>query len=214
MVVPTVGSDASAAGMHPAGWRTLPATRGHAVEGGRLMPTAEAGFQRRKQTMHAQEPRSFAARVRTVLPALILAFVVLVSGVGCNRTTSDKSIVYKRPAELMELANTPTGAFGSKGPPKVLWLDPRTPAEFAAGRVPQATNIPFPDIERTHEATCKGFDLYIVYDTDYDDVMAKAAAKRLIELGYDPVYTMLGGLRAWRTDGFSVDPPAAGAKSE
>ncbi|MBI1304657.1 MAG: hypothetical protein GC172_12865 [Phycisphaera sp.] len=180
----------------------------------RLMPAAEQGFPRREPTMRPQEPRSIAARASTLLPALLLAFVVLVSGVGCNRTTSDRSIVYKRPAELMELANTPTGAFGSKGPPKVLWLDPRTPAEFAAGRVPQATNIPFPDIERTHEATCRGFDLYIVYDTDYDDVMAKAAAKRLIELGYEPVYAMLGGLRAWRTDGFSVDPPAAGAKTE
>ncbi len=178
------------------------------------MPSREAEFQPREPNMHAETPRSIAARVSTLLPALLLAFVVLVTGVGCNRTTSDKSIVYKRPAELMELASTPTGAFGSKGPPKVLWLDPRTPAEFAAGHVPQATNIPFPDIERTHEATCRGFDLYIVYDTDYDDVMAKAAAKRLIELGYKPVYAMLGGLRAWRTDGFSVDPPAAGARTE
>lgn len=164
--------------------------------------------------MHARQPRPIAARLRALLPALTLALAFVVAGVGCNRTTSDKSIVYKRPAELMELASTPTGAFGSKGAPKVLWLDPRTPAEFAAGRVPQATNIPFPDIERTHEATCRGFDLYIVYDTDYDDVMAKAAAKRLLELGYKPVYAMLGGLRAWRTDGFSVDPAAAAARTE
>ena len=161
--------------------------------------------------MHATTPSSTAARIRALLPALLLVCMALVGAVGCSRTTSDRSLVYKRPAELMELANTPTGAFGSKGLPKVLWLDPRTPAEFAAGRVPQATNIPFPDIERTHEATCRGFDLYIVYDTDYDDVMAKAAAKRLLELGYKPVYTMLGGLRAWRTDGFSVEPMPADA---
>jgi len=161
--------------------------------------------------MHATMHPSIAARFRTLVPALFLVCAVLLGGVGCNRTTSDKSLVYKRPAELMELANTPSGAFGSKGLPKVLWLDPRTPAEFEAARVPQATNIPFPEIERTHEATCRGFDMYIVYDTDYDDVMAKAASKRLLELGYKPVYTMLGGLRAWRTDGFGVDPSPANA---
>jgi len=139
-----------------------------------------------------------------LLASLMLATVALLPGLACNRSTSDRDLVYKRPSELVELANTAGGAFGSKGLPKVLWLDPRTPAEFAAGRVPQATSIPFPDIERTHEVTCRGFDMYIVYDTNYDDVMAKAAAKRLIELGYEPVYAMLGGLKAWEADGLPV----------
>ena len=138
------------------------------------------------------------------IASLMLAAVALLPGLACNRSTSDRDLVYKRPSELVELANTAGGAFGAKGLPKVLWLDPRTPAEFAAGRVLQATSVPFPEIERTHEVTCRGFDMYIVYDTDYDDVMAKAAAKRLIELGYEPVYAMLGGLKAWEADGLPV----------
>jgi hypothetical protein len=115
----------------------------------------------------------------TVLSAVATAALALVSvlpGFACTRSTSDRDLTYRRPNELVELANTSGGAFGSKGLPKVLWLDPRTPAEFAAGHIPQATNIPFPDIERTHEATCRGYDMYFVYDADYDDVMAKAAA--------------------------------------
>jgi 3-mercaptopyruvate sulfurtransferase SseA len=142
---------------------------------------------------------------------LVIAANALVAGSGCTRSTSDRDLVYKRPEELVELANEAGGAFGSKGLPKVLWLDPRTTAEFEAAHIPQATSIPFPDIERTHEVTCRGFDLYIVYDTDYDDVMAKAAAKRLIELGYKPVYSMMGGLKAWEAAGFSVK---RGAKTE
>jgi len=45
--------------------------------------------------------------------------------------------------------------------------------------------------------------------TDYDDVMAKAAAKRLLELGYREVYCILGGLKGWQADG---NPVATGAK--
>lgn len=141
--------------------------------------------------------------LRTIA-SLLLAVVTLLPGVACTRSTSDRDLVYKRPNELVELANTPSGAFGSKGLPKVLWLDPRTTKEFDAGHIPQATSIPFPDIERTHEATCRGYDMYFVYDADYDDVMAKAAAKRLMELGYKPVYNMLGGLKAWEGDGYPI----------
>ena len=143
-------------------------------------------------------------RLLRTFASLVLVALALLPGVACTRSTSDRDLVYKRPNELVELANTPNGAFGSKGLPKVLWLDPRTTKEFEAGHIPQATSIPFPDIERTHEATCRGFDMYFVYDSDYDDVMAKAAAKRLMELGYKPVYNMLGGLKAWEVDGYPI----------
>jgi 3-mercaptopyruvate sulfurtransferase SseA len=138
-----------------------------------------------------------------VAPLLLIALAVVAG--GCGRSTSDRDLVYRRPNEVVELANTPTGAFGAGGVPRVLWLDPRTPAQFAEGHIPQATNIPFPEIERTHEATCRGFEMFIVYDTDYDDVLSKAAAKRLMELGYKNVYSLLGGLKAWKSEGYPVE---------
>lgn len=122
---------------------------------------------------------------------------------ACTPTTSDKDLVYRRPDEVVMLAAETKGAF-RKEPVKVLWLDPRTTAEFEKGHIPQATSLPFPEIEKKHELVCKGFDAYIVYDTDYDDVMAKAAAKRLLELGYTKVYCILGGLKAWQADGNPV----------
>lgn len=138
------------------------------------------------------------------IPAFLLAGLALL-GTACSTSTSDRDLVYKRPAEVMELASASKGPLGTGGPQKVLWLDPRTEKEFAAGHLPQAVNIPFPDIERMHEAKCKGYDFFVVYDTDYDDVMAKAAAKRLMELGYRRVYTLLGGLKGWRTEGYPVE---------
>jgi rhodanese-related sulfurtransferase len=137
-------------------------------------------------------------------------FAVFLSSIaaGCQTSTSDKDLVYRKPGEAVSLAAETRGAF-RKEPVKVLWIDPRTPAEFAKGHLPQAVNLPFPEIEKQHEVACKGFDAYIVYDTDYDDVMAKAAAKRLIELGYRNVYCILGGLKAWQADG---NPVVTGAR--
>lgn len=147
---------------------------------------------------------SILPRVSTSWTAATLAVLVVLSAIGCQNSTSDRDLVYRRPNEAVEMANTPSGAFGAGGLPKVLWLDPRTPAEYAAGHIPQAKNIPFPEIERTHEVSCKGYDMFIVYDTDYDDAMSKAAAKRMIELRYSKVYCILGGLKAWKADGNPV----------
>jgi rhodanese-related sulfurtransferase len=139
----------------------------------------------------------------TAISLLLLPSLALMA-TACTSTTSDRDLVYRKPGEAIELASKRSGPFGGGDPVKVLWLDPRTPAEFEKGHIPQARNIPFPDIEKTHEVSCKGFDEFIVYDTDYDDVMAKAAAKRLMELGYKRVYCIVGGLKAWQTDGNPV----------
>jgi len=152
----------------------------------------------------------FAMNIRHAtrfLTFALLAAFMLAPGLGCQISTSDRDLVYRRPAEAVEMANTPTGAFGSGGPPKVLWLDPRTTKEYDAGHISQAISLPFPEIEKTHEVTCKGYDMYIVYDNDYDDVIGKAAAKRLLELGYKNVYNILGGLKAWKADGNAVTAP-------
>lgn len=138
-------------------------------------------------------------RLRLISAALLAPALAFLA--ACQNTTSDRDLVYRKPSEAIELANTPTGPFGGGNAPKVLWLDPRTPAEFEKAHIPQARNIPFPEIEKTHEVSCKGFEAFIVYDTDYDDVMAKAAAKRLMELGYKKVYCIVGGLKAWQSDG-------------
>ena len=124
---------------------------------------------------------------------------------GCDRSTTDRDIVWITPQDAIRMSSTPVGTFGAGTAPKTLWLDPRMPDQFAKEHLPKATNIPFPEISKSHEATCKDFDLFIVYDSDYDDVMAKAASKRLLELGYKDVVTIRGGIKAWQRDGLEVD---------
>ncbi len=147
-------------------------------------------------------------RLRTLFAAVAIASAS--SLLGCDRSTTDRDIVWVTPQEAMQMAAKPMGTFGSKGLPRTLWLDPRLPDQFTQEHLPGATNIPFPEISKSHEATCKDFDLFIVYDSDYDDVMAKAASKRLLELGYDQVVTIRGGVKAWQRDGLEIDKGTVG----
>ena len=102
----------------------------------------------------------------------------------------------------------PTGAFGSRGETVNIWLDPRTPTEYAEGHIPGAVSLPFPMIEQDHQTLLLNAGTVVVYDTDWDDVIAVCASKRLMELGYSDVYTLRGGLEAWRADGNAVDTGA------
>jgi len=143
--------------------------------------------------------------------AQLFAFAVLAGALlgGCDRSTTDRDIVWVTPQDAIRMAATPQGTFGSGGAPRTLWLDPRMPNQFAEGHLPSAVNIPFPEISKTHESTCKNFELFIVYDSDYDDVMAKAASKRLLELGYDGVFTIRGGIKAWQREGYELQKDPA-----
>jgi 3-mercaptopyruvate sulfurtransferase SseA len=49
-----------------------------------------------------------------------------------------------------------------------------------------------------------GHDLFIVYGNTFQDPMAKAGAKRLLELGFKEVFVMDGGTRAWEKDGYKL----------
>ena len=52
---------------------------------------------------------------------------------------------------------------------------------------------------------------YLAYQlSGYDpDVMAKAASKRLLELGYDGVFTIRGGIKAWQREGYELQKDSA-----
>lgn len=142
------------------------------------------------------------ALLRRAAPAL-LAIVPL----GCELKTSDADLQYLEPYEAVELESKPGGALGMSGPPKTAWLDPRTEEKYAEGHVPKSINLPFPRLDDEQQFVIGSPDVIICVDTDYDDVMAKAAAKRLMELGRDKksVYVLKGGVKAWKRDGFPVE---------
>jgi 3-mercaptopyruvate sulfurtransferase SseA len=76
-------------------------------------------------------------------------------------------------------------------------------------------HIPAEDLRARHRAL-NGYDLVIVYGDTYNDPLAIAVSKGLIELGHD-ARTLRGGLRAWQASGNTVatgddappEPPAA-----
>ncbi|MFO0872683.1 MAG: rhodanese-like domain-containing protein [Phycisphaerales bacterium] len=95
------------------------------------------------------------------------------------------------------------GAFGIGGVPDGVWVDARDERSYAKSHIPNAISIPFPRVDEMYP-TIRDREIIIVYDSDYDDIVAKAASKRMLELGHKDVYTLRGGIRAWERDGNPV----------
>lgn len=131
--------------------------------------------------------------------ALLLAAAPLA---GCDPKTDDRSVVWLAPQEAIAKLNSPSGVFRSEI--RGVWIDPRSPKAYAEGHIPGALSLPLPDMGEGAAALLAPYNLYIVYDADFTDVMAKAGAKRLLELGYKDVYALTGGLRAWKKDDYQV----------
>jgi hypothetical protein len=70
--------------------------------------------------------------------------LLAIAALGCELKTSDADLQYLEPFEAVELESKPSGALGMSGPPKTVWLDPRTEEKYAAGHVPKSINLPFP----------------------------------------------------------------------
>ena len=138
------------------------------------------------------------------LAALLLPLTLACT--ACTRKTSDRDLVFLTPAQAVEKFHDKPGLFGK--PVRGVWVDPRRPETYAKEHVAGAISLPLARMEAEAQIALRGYDLFIVYDTDFEDTIGKAASKRLMELGFDEVYTLEGGLKAWKRDGYEVDPPA------
>jgi len=141
-----------------------------------------------------------------------LAALLLPPALACNactRKTSDRDLVFVTPAQAIEKFHGKPGLFGK--PVKGVWVDPRRPEHYAKEHVAGAISLPLARMEAEAAIALRGYDLFIVYDTDLEDTMGKAASKRLMELGFDDVYTLEGGLKAWKREGYEVEPREAPA---
>jgi rhodanese-related sulfurtransferase len=124
---------------------------------------------------------------------------------GCFRTTTtDKNLTFISVVEAQEVVAGKKQLLGLAGTAKGVWLDPRTPQEFAAEHIPGAINVPYENLADEFK-TLKQYDILVVYGVDYNDPKADAYSKRLIELGHRDVRTLNGGLRAWKADGNPVE---------
>lgn len=93
------------------------------------------------------------------------------------------------------------------GSPGFVLVDARGPAQYAAGHVPGAVNIPHGKIIESKLAAYPMETLFVVYCDGPHCNGATRAAVRLSSLGR-PVKKMVGGAHGWRLDGYSLEPGA------
>lgn len=137
------------------------------------------------------------------LAALGCALLCLATA-GCDVKTSDRDLVYLDPPGAVEQLNQRGGMFEKKR--HGAWMDPRPPAKYAEGHIKGAINVPLMEEMEVARARLAGYDLVVVYGEGFQDPVAKAATKKLMEVGFkkDSVFVMEGGLRAWQKDGYAV----------
>jgi len=147
---------------------------------------------------------SSPARSRGAAWAACCGVVILGAGAlpSCTPTTDDRDIQWVSVTDSQSLTQ-PKG-FSLARQKSMVYVDPRSETAFAAGHIPGAILVPFGDLRTGAAAPLAEYDVLIVYDTDYEDVVARALSKRLIEEDRWDVYTLTGGLKAWEKAGNEV----------
>lgn len=134
---------------------------------------------------------------------ILLAFLLLLpASFACDRKTSDKDLVYVTAYDALRTMNQPTGVFARRH--KSMFCDPRSRELYAQKHIAGAVSLPFEDMTLEAKGILGKDTTVVVYDSDYNDVLARAASKRLLELGFDRVLTLEGGLKAWEKAGNDV----------
>ena len=86
---------------------------------------------------------------------------------------------------------------------KAVVIDVREPAEFAAGHITNAKNVPLAQFEERlpQVVTNQALPVILVCATSPRAVRAQVLARKL---GYDQAEALAGGLQAWRAAGLPV----------
>jgi rhodanese-related sulfurtransferase len=135
-------------------------------------------------------------QVRLLVGALFA--ITLAAATGCTTQISDEVVPVAAPSEAVRSAQRAS----------VVFVDTRSPEQFAQGRLPGAVNLRFTDLpqpqRRRNQATDPRLQRaarIIVYGQNPGDVAARALAKRLIALGYENVAWLEAGIEGWRSIG-------------
>lgn len=99
-------------------------------------------------------------------------------------------------------------------PGDAVLIDIREPEAYAAGHLPGAVNLPRGLLEFTiirHPGLARGLSpssvrtdepIYLYCDTGGRSVLAACA---LQEMGFEEVYSLAGGFKAWQSNGYPVE---------
>lgn len=93
--------------------------------------------------------------------------------------------------------------------PRVVFLDSRSPAEFAAGHVPGAQSISYTDVQaqltRERVSQLRSAGTVIVYGASEETDVEQLLAQELRRRGLPPPYLLIGGFIGWQASGLPVD---------
>ena len=121
---------------------------------------------------------------------------------GCSKEYSDADLVFVTPDEGKVLVAKPESSMFSE-PVENIWVDPRRSEFYIGGHIPGAINMPYKTIA-TDWAKLEGYGVVIVYGQTYNDPLAEAMSKTLMEYGIKDVRTLKGGIDAWTRAGFTL----------
>lgn len=85
-----------------------------------------------------------------------------------------------------------------------LVLDVREPAAYAAGHILGAKNLPLAEIAKRADDFAKYKSKTVIVSCDTGNVSARAVAQ-LKARGFENVFNLAGGFRAWLTGGLPVE---------
>ena len=131
--------------------------------------------------------------------ALSIGLVLLT---GCSAEYSDADLQLVSVLEAETVIKQSTSSLFSEAKPNA-WIDPRTIEAYSTGHIPGAISMPYRDIAISWEKL-EAYDLVIVYGRTYNDPIADAMSKSLMEYGLKDVKTLRGGLEAWVNAGNPV----------
>lgn len=134
--------------------------------------------------------------VQTMILTTLLALF------GCQKEFSDTDLVFISPNQGKQLVANPEGSLFREARPNV-WVDPRRSEFYIAGHIPGAINVPYKNIAEEWE-DLGGYGVIIVYGQTYNDPLAEAMSKSLMEYGLSDIQTLKGGLEAWTRAGFPL----------
>ena len=147
-------------------------------------------------SMTQENPIMISRLVQTML------FIAILALAGCQKEFSDADLVFITPDQGKELVASPEGSLFRKAKPNV-WVDPRRSEFYIAGHIPGAINVPYKDIAEEWEEL-GGYGVVIVYGQTYNDPLAEAMSKSLMEYGLGDIQTLKGGLEAWTRAGLPL----------
>ncbi|HYE61898.1 MAG TPA: rhodanese-like domain-containing protein [Phycisphaerales bacterium] len=142
----------------------------------------------------------------TTFTATLLGVLGLFMLTACSQPISDKDVDKHQVsvAEVKRLLDLQR----SKGKDDVIvLLDTRPPAEFAKGHIPGARNLQLSQVKPKgpRDAGLERYKNIIVYGQDGSSAAPRALVKRMMELEYENVAMMAGGLYQWRVTGGAIE---------